>query len=82
VRKVVVARNREHGRPERAQELGGALELLPAAAVREIARRHDELRFQALDEPPQRVLDLRLPMSTRVKVGNMEEPRFHNRTRL
>ena len=47
VRKVVVARHREHRRPERAQAAGGALELRAAAAVREIAGGDDELRAPA-----------------------------------
>ena len=50
--------------------------------MREIAGSHDELRFQPLHEPRQRLLYFRLPMCTRVQVGYMEEPRFHNRTRL
>jgi hypothetical protein len=58
------------------------LELLPAPSVPEIAGRHDELRFEPLREAPERPLDFRLLMCTRVEVGNMEEPRVHDRTRL
>ena len=82
VREVVVAGHGEHRRPERAQQLRGALELLPAAAVREIAGRDHELGLEPLHEPRQRLLDLPLRMCTRVQVGYMEEPRGHNRTRL
>jgi len=78
----VIAGHGEYRRPERAQQLCGSLELLPAPAMREIAGSHDELRFQPLHEPRQRLLNFRLPMCTRVQVGYMEEPRFHNRTRL
>ena len=54
----------------------------PAPAVREIAGRDDELRLQPLHEPRERLLDVLLLMCARVQVGNMEEPRVHNRTRL
>ena len=82
VREVVVAGHGEHRRPERAQQLRRTLELLGAPPVREIARSDDELRVEPLHQPRQRLLDLALLMCTRVQVGNMEEPRVHNRTRL
>jgi hypothetical protein len=50
--------------------------------VREIARSDYELRVEPLYQPRQRLLDFALFMYTRVQVGNMEEPRVHNRTRL
>jgi hypothetical protein len=50
--------------------------------MREIARGDDELRLDALDEPRQRLRDVRLLMSARMQVGNVEEPGGHNRTRL
>jgi len=50
--------------------------------MREIAGSHDELGFEPLREPPERLFDFPLLMCTRVKVGNMEEPRIHDRTRL
>jgi uncharacterized protein (DUF58 family) len=59
-----------------------ALELLAAAAVREISRCDDELRLDPLHEACKRPLDVRILVCTRVKIGNMEEPRVHDRTRL
>jgi hypothetical protein len=50
--------------------------------VRQIAGSHDQLRLQPLHEPCQPLLDLALFVCTRMKVGYMEEPRVHNRTRL
>jgi hypothetical protein len=50
--------------------------------VRKIARSDYELRIEPLDQPRQRPLDFAFLMCTRVEVGNMEEPRVHNRTRL
>jgi hypothetical protein len=82
MRKIMVTRHGEHGRPERAQELGCSFDLLPAPAVREIARSYDELGFEPLDEPCECALDFRLLMCTRVQVGNMEKPRIHDWTRL
>jgi len=78
----VVAGHREYGRAERSEELRCTLELLRAPAVREIARSDDELRVEPLDQPRQRFLDFSLLMCTHVQVGNMEERRIHNRTRL
>ena len=72
----------EHRRPEGAQQLRGILELLWAPTVGEIARSDYELRVEPLDQPRQGLLDFALFMCTRVQVGNMEEPRVHNRTRL
>ena len=82
MRDVVIAGHGEHRRPERAQQLRGAFELLPAPAVREIAGSYDELGLHPLHEPRQRLLYFGLRMCTRVQVGYMEEPRVHNRTRL
>ena len=82
VREVVVAGHGEHRRPERAQQVRRALELLSAPAMREIAGRDDQLRLEPFHEPRQRVLYFPLLMCTRVEVGYMEEPRVHNRTRL
>jgi hypothetical protein len=79
---VVVARDGEHGRAERTQQLRGPVELPTAAAMGEIAGGHDELGLQPLYESRERPFDLRLRMGTGVQVGNMEEPSGHNRTRL
>ena len=78
----MVTGHREHRRPERAQQLGGALELLGTPAMREIAGGDDELGLDALDQPRDRLLDLPLLVCTHMQVGYMEEPGVHNRTRL
>jgi hypothetical protein len=78
----VVAGDREHRRAERTEQCRRPLELRPAAAVREIAGRDDELRLRPLHQPPERPLDAGILMCTRVQVGNMEEPGVHDRTRL
>ncbi len=78
----MVPRHREHRRPERAKELGGALELFAAAAMREITRRDDELRLDPLDEPRETRLDFRLLVRADVEIGNVEEACGHSRTRL
>ena len=78
----MVAGHGEHRRPERAQQVRRTFELLEAPPVREIAGSHDELRVEPLNQPRQCLLDFALFVRTRVEVGNMEEPRVHNRTRL
>jgi hypothetical protein len=78
----VVSRNREHRRAERAEQGRRPLELLATASVSEIARRDDELRLRSLHESCERALDVRLLVCTRVEIGNMKEPRVHERTRL
>jgi hypothetical protein len=78
----VVSRNREHRRAERAEQGRRPLELLGAASMSEIARRDDELRLRSLHEPCERPLDVRLPLCICVEIGNMNEPRVHDRTRL
>jgi hypothetical protein len=78
----VVARHREHRRPERAKQVRGALELLSAPTVCEVARGDDELGLQPLYELRERLFHVPLLVCARVQVGNMEEPHVHNRTRL
>ena len=70
------------GGPSERSRLAARSSCSPAAAMREIAGRDDELRLEPLDEPRERLLDVPLLMCTHVEVGNMEEPRVHNRTRL
>ncbi len=47
---VVIARDREHVRPEALEEGGGALVLVAPAAVRQVTARDHELRPDALDQ--------------------------------
>ena len=70
------------GAPEGAEEPGGPLVLVAAAAVGEIAGRDDQLRLEALDEPRERPLDRGVLRCTRVQVGYMEEAPRHDRMRL
>jgi hypothetical protein len=78
----MVARHGENRWAERAQQLGGALELRPASAVREIAGSDDDLRLDPLHQSRKCNLDFPLLVCTDVQVGYMEEPGVHDRTRL
>jgi hypothetical protein len=82
VREIVIARHGEDGWSERAQQLGGPVELSAATPVGKIAGSHDELGLEPLDEARESAFDLRLLVCTGVQIGNMEEPCVHNRTRL
>jgi hypothetical protein len=79
---VVVPGYREHRRTERPEERRRRLELLAAAAVREIARRDDELRIEFLDDLREPAGNVRLVVRAHVQVGNMENTCSHDRTRL
>ena len=82
VRHVVVSRHREHGRPEPTEESRGLLELRPSPAMREIARRDDELRLDPLDEAREGRRCLEVLVRADVEVGNVEKTCRHDRTRL
>jgi hypothetical protein len=82
VRQVVIPRYREHRRPEPAEELRRLFELASSAAMREIARRDDELGADLLDELPECRRHLEVFMRAHVEVGHVEEACRHNRTRL
>ena len=82
MRDVVVPGHGEHRRAERVQECGRALVLRRAAAVREVARCHDELRVEPGDELPERRLD-GLPFApAHVQVGEVDEADWHHRSTL
>jgi hypothetical protein len=55
----VIPRHCENRPSEAAQELGGLLELVAPAAVREVAARDDELRVDAFREPDECLVRLR-----------------------
>jgi hypothetical protein len=58
------------------------LVLLTGSAVGEIARRDDQFRADPADEGGEGLLDLRILVCTRVKIGYMEEACRHDRMRL
>ena len=82
VRDVVVSRHDEQWTVEAAQELGGALELATATALREITARDDELRLDLLRQLPQRLVQRGRLRPTEVKVGDVENAGRHRRSRL
>ena len=52
------------------------------AAMRQVARRDDELRLQLRHERRQRRLHLRILLLPHVEVGNVDDARGHDRWRL
>jgi hypothetical protein len=78
----VVSRHGEHGRLEGAQDTGGALVLVAPAAIREVARRDDQLGTHPADESRERVGDVRILTCTDMEIGHMEEACRHDRMRL
>ena len=78
----MVARDREHRRAEPAQQFCRPLVLRPASPVGEVAGGDDELRLDPFHELREGALDLRLLACTCVQVGDMEEARGHDRSRL
>ncbi len=81
-RDVVIAGNGEHRWAEAAQEGRRALVLGRSASMREVARGHDEVRPNGLDEGAERRLDTRPLACARVEVGDVDEARWHSRGRL
>ena len=79
---VVVARNDEEGQLEPAQEVRGDLELGTSPAVRQIARRDEQLGLEIRDERTQRFEWLPRLRMAHVQVGEVEKPRGHRRGRL
>ena len=82
VRDVVVPRDREHRRPERAKEPRGARELVCATAVAEIAACDHELRSEALDQNGCAVLDRIVVACAEMQVGEVQNACKHGRSRL
>lgn len=82
---VVVAGDRENGRAETLEELGGTVVLVGAAAVRQVAARHDQLRLEALDQAGETRLQLLLFAAADVEIGEVKEScpePGHRRVRL
>ena len=82
VRDVVVPGDREHGPAEPAQQVRRRLELVTAAAVREIAARDHELRLHPLDERGERVVGLLADAAADVQIGDVKDACRHGRGRL
>ena len=82
VRDVVVARDSQDRRSERAQEARRAGELSLAATVAEIAARHDQLRPKALDQNRCATLDRVVVTCPEMQVGQVENACKHGRGRL
>lgn len=82
VREVVVPGNRENGRAEAPQEGGGVLVLVPAAPMREVPGRDDQLRVEPRDEVPERRLDRVLVACADVQVGEVDQADGHDRGTL
>lgn len=82
---VVVAGDRENGRAETLEELGGTVVLVGAAAVRQVAARHDQLRLEALDQAGETRLQLLFFPAADVEIGEVKEScpePGHRRVRL
>jgi hypothetical protein len=69
----MVPRHREHGRPERAEEISRPLVLRAPVPMGEVAARDHELGGQRLDELSERHLDLRLLVLAHVQVRHLQE---------
>ena len=82
VRKVVVARHREHRRAQREQEPVGLFVLVPPPAIGQIARRDDQFGAGPPDQFGQGRLDFRALTCAGVKIGDMQDVYAHGRMRL
>ena len=81
-RDVVIAGDCEHGRGESSQECRNPLVLIAPSAVRQVARRDDEVGLRALDEGSQRALQDGLLACPDVDVGDVDQASGHSRGRL
>ena len=79
---VVIAGNDEEGQLEPAQEVRRDLELGASPAVREVARRDEQLGLEVRDQSTQRFEWLPRLRVAHVQVGEVEKPGGHRRGRL
>jgi hypothetical protein len=77
VRDVVIAGDREHRRPERAEESRRARELIRAAAVAEVTAGDDELGLEALDQNRRTALNRVVVARPEVQIGQVKNARNH-----
>jgi hypothetical protein len=78
----VISGDGEHGERERAEESRRALVLIAPPAVRQVARRDDELGPHTLDQGGERALDVGILARAEVQVRHVEDSRRHGRSRL
>lgn len=78
----MVARNRQHGCRQAAQEGGRALVLVVPPAVREVAGGDHEVGPNTVDESQEGALDDWLLAGSDVDVGDVDQARGHSRGRL
>ena len=79
---VVVPRDREQRPPEPSKEFGSALVLDAAAPMSEVARSHDQIRLDALDQRLETALDPLFLHASYVQVGDVEDANWQRRGRL
>jgi hypothetical protein len=75
----VVAGDHQERQPEPAQELRRGVVLAAQAAMRQVAARDDERRLDLLDQPRERLDGLGGDVPAEVEVGDVEDPRRHER---
>ena len=78
----MVARDRQHGRPERTQEARRPGELTLPAAVAEVAARDDQFGAKALDQNRCAAFDRAVVTCAEMQVGHVKNARKHGRGRL
>ena len=78
----MVARNREHGPVEAAQEARRARELILSATMAQVTARDHELRREPLDQHRRAALDRVVVTRAVMQVGQVQNARNHGRSRL
>ena len=78
----MVAGNGQHRCRQAAQRRRNTFVLVAPPAVREVARRDDEIGLDAVDEASQSALDEGLLAGSEVDVGDVDQARRHSRGRL
>ena len=81
-RDVVVAGHRQERGPEGAEKARGALLLMPLRAMRKVAAGDDQIRLDLLHECREPDLDLSVPSSPEMEVGDVQNAGGHDRGRL
>ena len=79
---VVIARNREHGPPEAAEESSGIADLARAAAMAEISARDHQFGLEPVDQNRGPPFDRRIVTCSEMEVGQVQNTCKHSRWRL